>query len=198
MRSKRSQKAEVHERILRAAARMMRASGPEKISVDALMRKAGLTHGGFYAHFKSRDAMVVETLGVMFGESERAMHLLFDGLPPRQALTKFINWYLSPEHREGAIPTCPVVAFSADLPRQSERFRSTFRSGLKRIVGILVDWMTAAGIARPQALAASLLSALAGSINVSRAVDDPHLADAILKATRESFLARLGLQDHGS
>ena len=138
MRQRRSQKVEAHERILRAAARMMRARGPEKISVDALMRKAGLTHGGFYAHFKSRDAMVAETLGVMFGDSVRAMHLLFDGLPPRQALSKFINWYLSPEHREGAIPTCPVVAFSADLPRQSERFRGVFRSGLKRIVGILV------------------------------------------------------------
>jgi len=195
MRTKRAQKSEAHERILRAAARMMRDSGPERISVDSLMRKAGLTHGGFYAHFKSRDAMVAETLGAIFSESLRSMHMLFDGLPPRQALTKFINWYLSPEHREGAIPTCPVVAFSADLPRQSERFRSVFKSGLKQVVGVLVDWMAAAGIDRAQALAASLLSALAGSINVSRAIDDPRLADAILKSTRESFLERLGLEE---
>src|SRR5258706_9163131 len=92
MRYVRSHKAQAHEKILRAAAPMLREQGPEKISVDALMREAGLTHGGFYAHFKSRDAMMAETLKTIFDQSERKYHLLGDGLPPRKALLTLVTW----------------------------------------------------------------------------------------------------------
>jgi TetR/AcrR family transcriptional repressor of nem operon len=193
MRFKHSQKAEAHERILRAAAQMMRDCGPEKISVDGLMRKAGLTHGGFYAHFKSRDAMVAETLQAIFAEVERAYHLTCDDLSPREALTTYINLYLSPEHRDGAVPSCPVVAFGGDLSRESRQFRNAYKAGLEKLIVIVAGWMAAAGVDNAKVTAASLLSAMAGSIHVSRGVEDPRLADAILKATRESLLARLGL-----
>jgi len=194
MRYKGSHKADAHERIMRVAKSMIRARGPEKMSVDALMGKAGLTHGGFYAHFKSRDAMVAETVAAVFNEVADIMHQKFDGMPPKEALLEFINWYLSPEHRDGGIPSCPVVAFSWDLTRQSVLFRKAYKSGLKKIVDIVAGWMTAVGIADAQVLAASLISSLAGSIVVSRGVDGRDLSDGVLATTRQGLLMRLGLE----
>src|SRR5260221_9128828 len=134
MRYKRSHKADTHERIMRVAKTMIRTRGPERMSVDALMGKAGLTQGGFYAHFKSRDAMVAETVASVFEEVADIVQQKFGGMPPRNALLAFIDWYLSPEHRDGGIPSCPVVALSWDLTRQSERFRRAYKSGLGKIV----------------------------------------------------------------
>jgi TetR/AcrR family transcriptional repressor of nem operon len=198
MRYKQSRKAEAHERIMRVAKSMIRSRGPEKMTVDALMGKAGLTHGGFYAHFKSRDAMVAETVEAVFSEVAGIMQQKFGGMPPRDALLSFIDWYLSPAHRDGGIPSCPVVAFSWDLTRQSDGFRKAYKSGLEKIVGIVAGWMTAAGIGNVQALAASALSSLAGSIAVSRGVGELTLSDGVLAATRQSLLMRLGLEDKGS
>jgi TetR/AcrR family transcriptional repressor of nem operon len=194
MRYKRSHKADAHERIMRVAKSMIRARGPEKMSVDALMGKAGLTHGGFYAHFKSRDAMVAETVAAVFDEVAEIMQLKFGDMPPREALLGFIDWYLSPEHRDGGIPSCPVVTFSWDLTRQSERFRKAYKSGVGKVVGMMAGWITASGIGNAQALAASIISSLAGSIAVSRGVGDLTLSDGVLAATRQSILMRLGLE----
>jgi TetR/AcrR family transcriptional repressor of nem operon len=194
MRYKKSHKADAHDRIMRVAKAMIRARGPEKMSVDALMGKAGLTHGGFYAHFESRDAMVAEAATAVFDEVAKTMHEKFDGMPPRDALMAFINWYLSPEHRDGGIPSCPVVAFSWDLERQSVRFRRAYRSGLTSIIEIVAGWMTAIGIGDAPVLAASVISTLAGSIVISRGVGDRKLSDGILAATRTGLLMRLGLE----
>ncbi|HEV3029778.1 MAG TPA: TetR/AcrR family transcriptional regulator [Planctomycetota bacterium] len=194
MRYKKSRKAEAHKRIMRVAKSMIRTRGPEKMTVDALMGKAGLTHGGFYAHFRSRDAMVAETVEAVFGEVADIMQQKFGGLPPREALLAFVDWYLSPAHRDGGIPSCPVVAFSWDLTRQTDRFRKAYKSGLEKIVGLVAGWMTAAGIADAQALAASTLSSLAGTIAVSRGFGELSLSDGVLVATREGLLMRLGLE----
>src|SRR5437016_120532 len=194
MRYKRSHKVDAHERIMRVAKSMIRERGPERMSVDALMGKAGLTHGGFYAHFKSRDAMVAETVAAVFNEVADIMHQKFDGMSPREALLAFIDWYLSPEHRDGGIPSCPVVAFSWDLTRQSARFRKAYKTGLEKIVGIVAGWITTSGIGNAHALAASTISSLAGSIAVSRGVGDLTLSDNVLAATRQGLLMRLGLE----
>jgi TetR/AcrR family transcriptional repressor of nem operon len=198
MRYKRSHKADTHERIMRVAKTMIRTRGPERMSVDALMGKAGLTQGGFYAHFKSRDAMVAETVASVFEEVADIVQQKFGGMPPRNALLAFIDWYLSPEHRDGGIPSCPVVALSWDLTRQSERFRRAYKSGLGKIVGIVGGWMMVMGIDNAKALATSTISSRAGAIAVSRGVGELALSDGVLAATRQSLLMRLGLEDKGS
>lgn len=185
-------KTETHAKLVKLAGRVLREKGPEKVAVVDLMHSVGLTHGGFYAHFKSREALLVEALKGVFEEAQQTYHHIGDGLPPRRALTNFIDTYVSAAHRD-RLSGCPIVTLGSDFPRQSRTFRATFNSGVKRLVSILARWIDAAGIPNSETLAASILSAMAGAVAVARAVSDKRLSDDVLEATRETIKARLSL-----
>ena len=102
---------------------------------------------------------------------------------------------MSSAHRD-SVSGCPIVTLGSDFPRQSRAFRITFNSGVKNLVSILARWIDAAGIRNSEALAASILSAMAGAIAVARAVSNKRLSDDVLKATRETIKGRLSLK-HG-
>lgn len=195
MRYSDTHKGETHAKLVRLAGRVLREKGPEKLGVAELMQAAGLTHGGFYAHFKSKDALLTEALEGVFQESTRKFHHVTDGLPPREALVRYIDFYVSPAHRDNLSRECPIVALNSDLPRQSRKFRATFDAGIQLLVRRLTGWIEAAGISDSEALAASVLSAMAGAVAVSRTVLDKCLSDDLLKSTRENIKARLGLSD---
>lgn len=195
MRYSDTHKSETHAKLVRLAGRVLREKGPEKLAVADLMQSAGLTHGGFYAHFKSKDVLLSEALEGVFNESRRKFQRVTEGLPPREALARYIDFYVSPAHRDDLSRECPVVALNSDLPRQSRKFRATFDAGMQSLVRCLKDWTEAAGISDSEALAASVLSAMAGAVAVSRTVSDKRLSDELLKSTRESIKARLGLSD---
>jgi TetR/AcrR family transcriptional repressor of nem operon len=188
-------KAETHAKLVKLAGRVLRKNGPEQLTVVELMHSVGLTHGGFYAHFKSREMLLVEALGGIFEEAQQKYHRLGDGLPPRRALKNFIDAYVSSAHRD-SLSGCPIVTLGSDFPRQSRAFSITFNSGVKNLVSILAGWIDAAGTPNSEALAASILSAMAGAIGVARAVSDKRLSDDVLKATRETIKGRLSLR-HG-
>jgi TetR/AcrR family transcriptional regulator, transcriptional repressor for nem operon len=185
-------KGETHARLVKLAGRVLRKNGPEQLAVVELMHSAGLTHGGFYAHFKSREVLLVEALKDVFEEAEQTYHRIGDGLPPRRALISFIDAYVSAAHRD-RLSGCPIVTLGSDFPRQSRAFRITFNSGVKNLVSILAGWIDAAGIPKSEALAASILSAMAGGIGIARAVSDKRLSNDVLKATRETIKGRLSL-----
>jgi TetR/AcrR family transcriptional repressor of nem operon len=187
-------KVETHAKLVKLAGRILRKNGPEQLAVVQLMHAAGLTHGGFYAHFKSREVLLVEALGGIFEEAQQKYHRLGDGLPPRRALMNFIDAYVSSAHRDG-LSGCPIVTLASDFPRQPRSFRTTFNSGVKNLVSILAEWIDAAGIPKSETLAASILSAMAGAIGVARAVSDKRLSEDVLKATRETIKARLSLKE---
>ena len=195
MRYSDTHKSETHAKLVRLAGRALRAKGPEGLAVAELMQAAGLTHGGFYAHFKSKDALLVEALEGVFQESKRTFQGVTDGLAPRDALARYIDVYVSPAHRDNRSGECPIVALNSDLPRQSKKFRATFDSGLRALLNRLTDLIKAAGINDSEALAASVQSAMAGAVAVSRTVSDRRLSDELLKFTRASIKARLGLGD---
>ena len=196
MRYSETHRQETHAKLVKLAGRALRENGPERLAVADVMQAAGLTHGGFYAHFKSKDALLAETLDGVFEESMRKFQRVTDGLPPRRALASYIDFYVSPAHRDDVSRGCPIVALNSDLPRQSRKFRATFDRGMKLLVATLASWLEAAGIAGDgQALAASVLSAMAGAVAVARAVSDKRLSDELLEAARDSIKARLGLDD---
>jgi TetR/AcrR family transcriptional regulator, transcriptional repressor for nem operon len=195
MRYSDSHKAETHARLVKLAGRMLREKGPQNLAVGELMQGAGLTHGGFYAHFKSKDALLAEALSSVFAESDDALRRVTEGLPPHQALARYIDVYVAPAHRNNRSGGCPIVALNSELPRQSRRFRTAFDAGTKLIVRRLASRIKAAGITGGEALAASVLSAMAGAVAVSRAVSDKRLSDELLVAARASIKARLGLSD---
>jgi hypothetical protein len=100
-----------------------------------------------------------------FNEAEEVYRRVGDNLPPRQALTRFIDFYLSAYHRDSP-SNCPIVTLSSDLPRQSRKFRAAFNAGLKRLLGILARLIEAAGISDSETAAAATLSAMAGTMAI--------------------------------
>jgi TetR/AcrR family transcriptional repressor of nem operon len=190
-------KAETHAKLVRLAGRVLREKGPQNLAVAELMQAAGLTHGGFYAHFKSKDALLVEALKSVFEESNQDFQRVSEGGPPRRALARYIDTYVTPAHRDSRSAACPIVALNSDLPRQSKKFRTAFDAGVKLLLCRLAGWIEAAGITEGEALAGSVLSAMAGAVAVSRTVSDKRLSDELLDAARASIKARLGLCEAG-
>jgi TetR/AcrR family transcriptional repressor of nem operon len=193
MRYAETHKQETRERVLKIASKALREKGPEGVGVAEVMREAGLTHGGFYAHFPSKDVFLTETLNEIFAQGAERMRNLTEGLDPREALAAYIDFYFSADHRDHRGAGCPLVALNSDLPRQSKTFRAAFDAGVKRLVDRLAQWMTAAGLENAEALAVSTLSAMLGAVALSRAVSDPELSDRLLHSARAGIRARLGL-----
>src|SRR5437868_4001041 len=110
-------KAETRKKVVRAAATAVRAKGPEGVGVAEVMAEAGLTHGGFYAHFPSKEALVVAAIEEAFGQSARRFARMLEGKDGPQSLEAFVDAYVSLEHRANAQGGCPIAALSSDLPR---------------------------------------------------------------------------------
>jgi TetR/AcrR family transcriptional repressor of nem operon len=196
MRYSETRKDETHAKLVKIAGRVLRENGPDGVAVADVMKEAGLTHGGFYAHFKSKDALLVEALESVFASSKRKFVRAVEGLPPRHALATYIDFYVSPRHRDDRANGCPITALNSDLPRQSRAVRAAFDGGVKSLVAGLQQRIAEAGIeGDAHALAASVISAMAGAVAISRAVTDRVLSDQMLATARESIKARLGVSD---
>jgi TetR/AcrR family transcriptional repressor of nem operon len=188
-------KDETHKALLKVAAAQLREKGPDRLSVMSVMKAAGLTHGGFYAHFKSKDALLREALADTFTRSRERVGRLLDGLPPKAALAAYVDFYVSTEHRDHPANGCPLTALNSDMPRQTKKFRAAFESGLKEIAKSLAARIDAAGVADAKRLAPSLLSAMAGAVALSRTISDTALSDELLASARAGIKARLGLSE---
>ena len=110
-------KEQTRQRVLAEAAAAIRASGPDRIGIAAIMAKAGLTHGGFYAHFKSKDDLVAQAVTQMFDQSFERMMTRLDTLEPAAALSKIVDRYLDPRHRDAPDLGCPMPSLSGELAR---------------------------------------------------------------------------------
>ena len=186
-------KARTRERILDEAASAIRASGPQGVSVGGLMKKAGLTHGGFYAHFGSKDDLVAEAIGHMFGSPYTNFAALTEGKPPAEALAAYVDFYLSARHRDARDRGCPLPALSGDLARMPASARARFGDGAERLRVSIAGLLKAMGRDDSDTLAASAIAELVGAIALSRATDDTARSDEILAATSGAVRERLGL-----
>jgi TetR/AcrR family transcriptional repressor of nem operon len=157
------------------------------------MREADLTHGGFYAHFPSKDAFLTEALKEILGQSADKRRQLTEGLSPREALDAYIDYYVSAAHRDHSGSGCPLVALNSELPRQSKRFRAAFDEGVKGLTDWLAQLLAGASIADPEKRAAAMLSAMVGAVSLARAVTDKDLSDELLKTAKGGIKAQLGL-----
>jgi TetR/AcrR family transcriptional regulator, transcriptional repressor for nem operon len=180
----RDDKARSHERIVEIAAARLRESGTAGPGVAELMRAAGLTHGGFYKHFDSRDDLVAEAVERALRDNDGFMTTLRAGAADAHAaLGLFVDWYTSAEHRDTPGAGCAVVSFGADAPRADQRVRTAYTGQVQRY---LVHLEALLG---DRKRAAAALSALVGAVLVARAVGPGALSDEILAAARESVLA---------
>jgi TetR/AcrR family transcriptional repressor of nem operon len=185
-------KAETRERVLKEAAKEIRAKGPDNVAVSGIMARAGLTHGGFYAHFPSKDALVKEAIGTMFADARRRSAAIDAAGDPRDVLRAYVDFYLSPAHRDGRDRGCPLPTLSGDFARSQPATRERFGAGVVGIAGRLAAPLAQLGYGEGEAHA--LLAQLVGGVALARAVGDAELSDRLLADTHASIVARYGLE----
>ncbi|CZW64695.1 TetR family transcriptional regulator [Enterobacter hormaechei] len=178
-----------HERIVDVAARAIRRSGYDGTGVADIMKEAGLTHGAFYAHFASREAMLAEAADRAGAQSNAATAAAAASVAPQQAMETLIRGYLSQAHQEATETGCPIAALVSEMPRQSPEVRRAATRHIKGAIDLIAqqsaDWGQAAAHERALVIAATLVGALA----LVRAVDDPALADRMREAAIQHLLS---------
>jgi TetR/AcrR family transcriptional regulator, transcriptional repressor for nem operon len=182
-----NEKTSNHDRIVEVAGRRIRESGTEAPGVAEIMAGAGLTHGGFYKHFGSRDELIAEAAAHTYAESERAAQRVIDGAD--DPLAAFVDWYLSAEHRDDPGSGCSVVALGNDVARASDVVRSAYTDQVRRYLARLDQLLGTAPADCPSADATAALATLVGAVLVARAVDDPELSEQILRDARAALTA---------
>jgi TetR/AcrR family transcriptional repressor of nem operon len=192
MRYAEDHKQATRAKVLKAASRVIRQHGPDRVAVAGVMAEVGLTHGGFYAHFTSKDDLLVQAIGQMFLESRDNFAAVVGDRPPLEALKAYFDFYLSPSHRDRRDRGCPLPALSADLPRLPPPSRELYGEGVARLTNLLARRMEVAGCAEPDETASSVLSEMVGAVALARSVSDRSQSDRILKASRESIRHRVG------
>ena len=185
--SRSSTKEASHERIVDAAARAIRRSGYNGTGVADIMKEAGLTHGAFYAHFASREAMLAEAADCAGAQSNAAAAKIISAVPADQALRALMETYLSRAHVEAIETGCPVSALGSEMPRQSPEVRRAATLRIKEMIDLvarqLPDWGQPTAHERALAMVASMV----GTLILARAVDDSALSDSLCAATLKSL-----------
>lgn len=181
------------EKVVHEAAAAIRKHGPDRIGVASLMAKVGLTHGGFYAHFKSKDELVAEAISYMFDDRYAVFQKSMEDVAPARGLAAYVDRYLTLRHRDQPEKGCPLPSLSGDLARMPMAARKRFEEGTRRLTDSIADTLRAMKRPHPQALAASMLSEMVGAMALARALSNNERSEEILDATRDSIKARLGL-----
>lgn len=176
-----------HERIVQAAARAIRRSGYDGTGVADIMKEAGLTHGAFYAHFESREAMLAEAADRAGAESNALAATITGSVPPDQALQALVQVYLSKKHLENIETGCPNSALGSEMPRQSPEVRLAATRRIKEMVDLIARQFPDWGQPSAHERALVTMATLVGTLVLARAVDDAALSDAWCKATLKSL-----------
>lgn len=174
MKVSREKMAENRIRILDTASRLFRARGFEVVTVSEVMNAAGLTHGGFYGHFASKDDLIAQAVA----------HSLAPAGGEAGDIGTWIDAYLSPFHRDRAATGCPSAGFAGLLPHQSPEARTAMTDGLRRQISQLAHALPVAEGTDRRTAAIGNWAAMVGAVILARAVDDSALSDEVLRRTR--------------
>src|SRR5213593_3891493 len=159
-----SRKEVTHERIVAAAARATRRTGYDGTGVAEIMKEVGLTHGGFYAHFASREAMLAEAADRAGAEAVAASARVAAIAAPEQALQRLLHAYLSKEHVKGVEMGCPVAALGSEMPRQAPEVRRAATRRIKEMIDLVArqspDWGKPGAHQRALVTVATMVGAL--------------------------------------
>lgn len=178
-----SRKEASHERIVEVAARAIRRTGYDGTGVADIMKEAGLTHGGFYAHFASRDALLAEAGDRAGAESVALAAHVAASAPAGQAIEHMMQAYLSDEHMAAIETGCPVSALGSEMPRQAPEVRHAATVHIKEMIDLFARQMPDWGQPGAHERAMVLVCGLIGTTMVARAVDDPKLSRALRLAS---------------
>ncbi|MGN8152749.1 TetR/AcrR family transcriptional regulator [Agrobacterium sp. 22094] len=174
MKVSREQMAENRRRILDVASRLFKDRGFDAVSVAEVMKAAGMTHGGFYGHFTSKDDLVAQALAQSlaadsFGDGE------FSG---------FVRSYLAPRHRDNPANGCPTAGLAAAIRHQTPAAKAAMTEGLRSQIARIEQALPEQDPAARRRAAVGSWAAMVGAVILARAVDDPELSDEVLEQTR--------------
>ncbi len=190
-------KEETRRRILEAAARAYREEGVSGVGIGELMQSIGLTHGGFYAHFDSKDALVAEACDSVRSPLAQRYFAWAEEAGGAEGLRRMIRGYVSRQHRDDPGLGCLMPALAADVSRSAPEVRASFTRSLRRLLAGVARLLPGARRA-PAAEADAenaipdealvLVSGMVGAVLLARAADDPELSDRILLAARRFYM----------
>jgi TetR/AcrR family transcriptional repressor of nem operon len=187
-----SRKEDTHERIVDAAALALRRRGYAGVGVADVMKEAGLTHGGFYAHFASRDALIVEALARAGRESTGAVARAAERRARKgvSAFRSLVETYLADAHLASLEIGCPVAALGCDMPRQSEAVREASAVSVRHLIAGVRSALPGAS----RATAGVIAGTLVGSLQLGRAFGDSAEGRSVLAAARKSLVQQYDLE----
>lgn len=181
MKVSREQVAENRKRILEAAGRLFRERGFDAVSVAEVMQAAGLTHGGFYGYFSSKDDLIAHTLAALMGRAQVG----------DRDLAAFAQAYLAPEHLKNVAGGCAVASLGVEAGRATLEAKAEMTAGLRRQVEALARTAAGETAAARRETAIGSWSAMVGALVLARMSDDPALSEEVLAATR-ALIERAG------
>ncbi|QPF87557.1 TetR/AcrR family transcriptional regulator [Bradyrhizobium genosp. L] len=190
MRYSKEHKQETHARIVKKAATRLRERGAHGIGVADLMKDAGLTHGGFYAHFDSREALVIEAFSYAMDRATERWRKVVAEVPAEKRLATIVDGYLTTVHRDDPGQGCAVPSLGAEIARESPKTRKAFAQKLEQMIDMIADQISDVPrkAARKQAMAT--LATMMGAIVMSRIAGTGEMSDEVLSAGREAALGR--------
>jgi TetR/AcrR family transcriptional repressor of nem operon len=190
MRYSREHKLETHARIVKKASERLREKGAHGIGVADLMKDAGLTHGGFYAHFDSREALVIEAFADAMDRSTERWRKLGEQTPPDKRLSTIVNAYLTPVHRDDPGHGCAIPTLGAEIARENPRTRKAFAAKLEQMIDVLAEQIPGLPrkAARKQAMAT--IATMMGTLVMARVAGNSEFSDEILEAGRDAVLPK--------
>ena len=190
MRYSKEHKQETHARIVKKASIRLREKGAHGIGVADLMKEAGLTHGGFYAHFDSREALVIEAFNYAMDRSTERWRKLAEETPPEKRFAAIVDAYMTTIHRDDPGHGCAVPTLGPEIARESAKTRKAFAARLDEMIEMMADQVPELPrkAARAQAIAA--LATMAGALVLSRVAGSGEFSEEILGVGREAALSR--------
>jgi TetR/AcrR family transcriptional repressor of nem operon len=183
MRVSREQAIANREKVVDVASALFRKHGIDGVGVADIMKAAGLTHGGFYGHFDSKEDLAAEACS---RAARRSWDVWINGASPG-GLEAIVRKYLTPEHRNDRGRGCLYAAVGSDIPRQPRAVRRAFTEGLRGTIERLLNLMPGRSAALRRKRVLAMMSGLVGALILSRAVDDPRLSDEILEGATTVF-----------
>jgi TetR/AcrR family transcriptional repressor of nem operon len=170
---------ETRARIVEIASRLFQEKGVDRVGVDEIMRECGLTHGGFYVHFKNKGQLIAEACALAVDERADEWKESLRGLPPEEAFAAFLDGYIEC----AGSGDCPFASLGADVARQGPEVRKAYTEKLEELVDFMVDELHCG---REEALLA--LVAVSGAINVANASNDPDFSKEVIATTRRNLV----------
>ena len=186
MKVSKAEAAQNRERIIEVAAKLFRERGFDGIGVADLMKSAGLTHGGFYGHFASKEDLMAQACARVLKDALDALHQ-FAERDGENALSAFASAYLTPVHRDRPGEGCTLAALGAEVPRHGSLVRAAFTQGVRALVDMLMRLVPGKSKCAKREQALTIYASMVGALVLARAVDDIEFSEEVLQSVLASI-----------